>query len=109
MFENLLLIQLICVLLTDVAGVPDDMLEPLVKKLTGAKVGRLPDRPFKCSLCQCFWIGLIYLLVTGNFTIVNFTLLLTVACLTPITVLLWFFITDFIKKMIGVLYDYFNL
>lgn len=109
MFEQLLLIQLICVLITDVAGAPEDMLEPLVKKLTGSKVGKLADRPWKCSLCQTFWTGLIYLLVTGNFTLVNFTLVLLVACLTPVTVMMWFFANDFLKKMINVIYDYFNL
>lgn len=108
MFENLLLIQLICVLITDVAGAPDDFLLPLFKRITGSKIGYLP-KPWSCSLCQTFWIGLAYLLFTGNFTLVNFTLLLVIACLTPVTVMLWFFCNDFLKKMIDTIYDYFHL
>lgn len=108
MFEQLLLIQLICVLLIDVAGVPEDFLTPIVKRLTGAKIGTI-GKPFSCSLCMTFWTGLIFLLATGNFTLVNFTLVILVACLTPVTVMLWFFANDFLKKMIDTIYDYFNL
>lgn len=107
MFE-LFLIQVLCVLLIDVAGVPEDFLTPIVKRLTGAKIGTI-GKPFSCSLCMTFWTGLVYLLVTGNFTLVNFTVLLVLACLTPVTLLVWHFAVDLFTKMISTVYDYFNL
>ena len=108
MFETLLLIQLICVLVTDVAGAPEDMLLPLFKKITGSKIGYLP-KPWSCSTCQTFWIGLIYLLFTHQVTVPSIALLLTVACLTNLTLSLWHFAVDFINKIISTIYDYLNL
>ena len=39
---------------------------------------------FVCSLCQTWWSGLIYLVATGNLSLLNVALLLAVACFTPI-------------------------
>lgn len=108
MIFDLFLIQVICVLLIDVAGVPEDFLTPIFRWVTGSKVGTV-GKPFSCSLCSSFWIGALYLLITGNFTLVNFAILMVLACLTPLTAMVWFFINDFIKKMINTVYDYFNL
>lgn len=108
MFETLLLIQVFCVLLTDVAGAPDEFLLPLFKRITGTKIGYLP-KPWSCSLCQTWWLGLLYLLLTHQVTVPSITLLLLVACLTPLTLALYHLVVDFIMKMINALYDYFNL
>jgi hypothetical protein len=107
MLGTLLLIQLICVLVTDVAGAPEDMLMPLIRKIT--KVGTLRDKPWNCSLCQCWWLSLIYLIFTHQLSIASIALSLALACLTPLTLALWHLANDFIMKMINTIYDYFHL
>ena len=108
MIHNLILIQFICVMLVDVTGVIEDMLTPIVRWLTGSKIGTV-GKPFSCSLCMTFWTGLIYLLCTGNFTIVNFTVLLLLACLTPVTLMVYHLVVDLFTRMVESIYNYFQL
>ncbi len=108
MIQNLILIQIICVLLVDVTGVIDDMLTPIVRWLSGTKIGTI-GKPFSCSLCMTFWTGLIFLLVTGNFTLVNFTLVILLACLTPVTLLVYHLVVDLFTRMVESIYNYFQL
>lgn len=108
MFWDLMLIQLSCVLVTDVAGAVEGILEPLVKKVTGARVGKL-GKPFNCSLCQTFWLGLLYLILTHQLGIASFALLLAVSCTARVTLALYHLCEDFVLKMVDVLYDYFKL
>ena len=105
---HLILIQIICVLLVDVTGVIEDMLTPIVRWLSGTKIGTI-GKPFSCSLCCTFWTGLIYLLCTGNFTIVNFTVLLLLACLTPVTLMVYHLAVDLFTRMVESIYNYFQL
>ena len=107
-FEALLTIQVIMTMLIDVTGVVDHLFTPLAKRITGAKVGRIGP-PLSCSLCMTFWTGLVWLLITGHFGLVNLMLLLLLACTTRITLSLFHLVTDFIEKMVGTIYDFFNL
>ena len=95
-------------MLVDVTGVIEDMLTPIVRWLTGSKIGTV-GKPFSCSLCMTFWTGLIYLLCTGNFTIVNFTVLLLLACLTPVTLMVYHLVVDLFTRMVESIYNYFQL
>lgn len=108
MIWNLILIQFICVMLVDVTGVVEDLITPIVRWLTGSKIGQI-GKPFSCSLCMTFWTGLIYLLCTGNFTIVNFTVVLLLACLTPVTLMLYHLAVDLFTRMVESIYNYFQL
>lgn len=108
MIQNLILIQIICVLLVDVTGVIEDMLTPIVRWLSGTKIGTI-GKPFSCSLCMTFWTGLIFLLATGNFTLVNFTLVILFACLTPVTLTLYHLVVDLFTRMVESIYNYFQL
>lgn len=108
MIWNLILIQFICVMLVDVTGVVEDLITPIVRWLTGSKIGQI-GKPFSCSLCSTFWTGLIYLLCTGNFTIVNFTVVLLLACLTPVTLMLYHLAVDLFTRMVESIYNYFQL
>lgn len=107
MIETLFFIQVILVLITDISGFPEDGLKPLFKKLTGG-VGEL-SKLFTCSFCQMNWVGLAYLIVTGQFSFAAYALVLLLAFMTPVTGSLLYLVRDFIQKMITTLYDYFNL
>ena len=108
MYGDIALISLICVLVIDVAGAVEDMVTPLVKWITGAKVGTI-GKPLGCSTCMSWWLGLLYLIITHNLGLLPIAYLLTVACLTPVTLTLFHLIEDLVMKMVETLYKIFNL
>ena len=107
MIETLIFIQIIIVLITDISGFPEDGLKPLFKRLTGG-VGE-PSKLFTCSFCQTNWVGLIFLITTGQLTFASYALVLFLAFMTPVTGSLLYLVRDFFHKMITTLYDFFGL
>ena len=65
--------------------------------------------PFDCSLCMTFWTGLLYLILTHSFTVLNIAILLCFAWLTPIIKDLFTLIKDIIIKLVDLIYKTFNL
>lgn len=106
MFEALILISVIVVVITDLSGFVDDGLTPLFRRWFG--IGT-PSKIFTCSLCQTHWLGLLYLLVTGQWTLASYALLLVIAFLTPVTGSILWFIRDFLQRMIDAVSNYFGL
>lgn len=80
---NLILIQLIIVFIIDLSGFIEDGIEPMLAKLFHKPKVRL-KKPWSCSLCLTTWIGLIYILIKGCFTIPMIGYVLLLAYLTPI-------------------------
>ncbi len=107
MFLDLLLIQVILVIITDLSGFPEDGIKPLLRRITGSP-GE-PSKIFTCSLCQTHWAGLIYLLVTGNLTFLNYALVLFLAFMTPVTGSLLYLVRDFLSRIIESISNYFGL
>ena len=64
-----------------------------------------PLKPFDCSLCSTFWIGLIYLLLTKSFTIPYIGYVALLAYLTPVIKDILFFIKDILTKAINTIYN----
>lgn len=104
----LFLLQFICVCIIDVTGAVDDMLTPLLRRLTGSKVGHI-GKPFNCSTCMTFWTGVIYILCKGAFTIPNLAYVLALAVLTPITYLLICTVKDAATKIIEWIYNFLQI
>lgn len=107
MLLNLLLISVILVIITDLSGFPEDGLKPLFRRITGS-IGE-PSKIFTCSLCQTHWAGLIYLIVTGNLTFLNYAFVLFLAFMTPVTGSLLYLIRDFFQRIIESISNYFGL
>ena len=63
---NVIFIQIIVCYIIDLSGVIQSMEEGLSKLL---KFKCVIPRPFSCSLCSGWWIKLIYLIITHNFTL----------------------------------------
>ena len=89
---TLILIQIITVNLIDLSGIVDTIKHFLWKKYV--KTGdyhNLNLKPFSCSYCMNHHIAVIYLLIIGKFTFINYTVVLILSLLTPITgdLLLW--------------------
>lgn len=107
-YLTLFFIQVILVIITDYSGWTEDLLLPMVKRITGARVGHL-SKIFTCSFCQMNWIGLIFLIVVGAFTFGNYLYVLLLAVLTPIVLSVIHLILDFINNLINAIYTYFQL
>lgn len=67
MVINLLLVNLILIYCIDISGFIQEF-ESILAKWLNVKEITIP-KPFSCSTCMTFWIGLIYLLIVNNFTL----------------------------------------
>ena len=87
MIIELILIQLIIVFIIDLSGVVDSIKLFISKHLTKNKIvtTNFSLKPFDCSLCSTWWIGLIYLLICHSFTIPYIALVALLSYLTPLS------------------------
>lgn len=108
MILELLAIQIIATLVIDYTGAVDDMLTPLVRWITGSRVGTI-GKPFSCSTCTCFWASLIYLLITGQFGWWSLVLTLVFACTTDLTLALFLLLKDAFGTLVETISKIFNL
>lgn len=69
--------------------------KPLIKLLT-------------CSLCQTFWVGIIYLLINQQFTIINLSYVALLAFLTPITKDILFLVREAFNNLLNLIYKLFE-
>lgn len=104
---NLLLIACIIVFIIDISGFVDEIVKRIYDKYI--KVGDyhtlLPKlKPFTCSLCSTFWIGLIYLLITSQFNILMIGYVCLLAFLTPIIGDIFIMVKDALNKIINLIY-----
>jgi hypothetical protein len=77
---NLLLIAVIIVNLIDLSGFIDEIEKGLSKWL---HINAHIPKPFSCSYCLTHWVGLIYLIASGQITLANYAILLVICFLTP--------------------------
>ena len=78
MIWNLLMISFIICFIVDISGIIESIESALSKWLKGK--AQIP-KPFNCSLCMTFWVGLIYVMCI-NCTLVNVLLVCVVSALT---------------------------
>lgn len=68
MILELLMIAIIICFVIDISGIIESI-EWYLGKWLGGKV--IIPKPFSCSLCMCFWMGLLWLVVQSQFTLFN--------------------------------------
>ena len=69
---QILMIDVIICFIIDISGIIDTFKGWLWKWLFKDKTYReYRLKPFDCSMCSCFWVGLIWLVVQSNFTLFN--------------------------------------
>ena len=87
MIIELILIQLIIVFIIDLSGAVESLKLFISKILTKGKIQttNFDLKPFTCSLCSTWWIGLIYLLICHSFTIPYIALVALLSFLTPLS------------------------
>ena len=102
---ELLIITAIIVFVVDLSGI----ILVLKKKLWKTLYGIIPFKedwslkPFDCSLCMTFWIGLIYLIITGSVTIPFIGYVCLLSFLTPIIQEMLLTIKDLLIRLIRIL------
>lgn len=77
---NIFLIAVCCVIVIDVLQFPESI-QPLLSTLFGFKVKI--GKPFSCSTCMTWWVGLAYMLIAGGLSLSNIALLLLISASTP--------------------------
>lgn len=109
-YINILLIAVIVVCIVDISGFIDTLKSALNKLLTKGKFSNsnYTLKPFDCSLCMTFWIGLIYLIINNQLTLLNVSILLLIAVSTPIINDTIRLIQDLITKIINTIYRKIN-
>lgn len=78
---NLILIAVCSVVVIDLSGFIDEA-EQILSRRMGIKA-HIP-KPFSCSLCTTHWIGLIWLICSGRWTMGYYAITLILAFLTPV-------------------------
>lgn len=66
---DVLLISVIVSFVIDVSGAVDSLKRFLWRWLKTGEYREFSLKPIDCSLCSTFWIGLIYLFITKEFTL----------------------------------------
>ena len=65
-YVSLLLLAILVVYVVDLSGFADT-LRAWASTWIGRKVARI--KPFDCSLCMTWWVGIIYAAIAGQFTL----------------------------------------
>lgn len=66
-YIDLLLIAAITIYIVDLSGFTESWRSALTRWLKAKELK--PIRPFDCSLCMTWWVGIIYALCTGNLSL----------------------------------------
>lgn len=77
MIIDMLMITVIVVYIVDLSGFIDSLKRGIWRWLRGdVKYRDFDLKPFDCSLCSTWWTGLIYIIVTGEFTLINIVIVI---------------------------------
>lgn len=103
MIINLLWITVLVVFLIDLSGIVDSI-KPVLWKWLYKGLPYNPEwriKPWDCSLCSTWWLGIIYLLCTGLFTWFNLMLVGLLAFFTPVIKDLLIVVKELIIKVLN--------
>lgn len=96
---NLLLIGIIIVFCIDYSGFIEEM-EILITKLLKSPIKYHIPKPFSCSTCLSFWLGIVYLILTKHFTVIYLAVVVLISALTPELLQLIHFVKGLISRII---------
>lgn len=107
-FANLILIGFISVFVVDYSGFIDEAGKILTKVLKSKIPLHIP-KPFSCSLCTSFWLGLIYLLCVHQFTLLNIAGVIVVSAFTPEILAFIYFMKDLYNYIMDGISKFLNM
>lgn len=97
---DLILLTSVTVFVVDLSGFTDTWLS-FLSHYKGKRIVEL--KPFSCSLCMTWWVGLAYLLITGHFTLPFIALVALLSFLTSPIAQLLTFVREGLNKIINLL------
>lgn len=108
----LLLITLAMVMVIDMTDFVDSVKRG-IWRWTFGKNGRayhdFPFKPFECSLCMSFWLGLGYLIIWGEWTLPLMVLQLFLSVMTPVFKDILILVKAFAQKIIDTVFEWYDL
>lgn len=109
MYLNIFLLTLLIVFIIDTTDFYETVSTAIIKALTHGKL-KQPKyiKPFSCSLCLSWWVGLVYVCIAG-FSITAVAYVALMAFLTPIFRDLLYFVRDLFTEVIDELREYFKI
>jgi hypothetical protein len=107
---ELFIIAVIIVFIIDLSGALDSFKHSIWKRLFKGIPYKEDWRlkPLDCSLCMTWWIGLIYILITSQFSILMVGYIALLAFMTPIIKDIMILLKDASTKLIDVIYKLIN-
>ena len=103
---NLILIAAIVVFIVDISGAVDSLKSGLKWILTKGKMKNSDYqlKPLDCSLCMTFWSGIIYILITNNFTLPYLAFVCLLACFSGVIKTSILLVEDILIKITQLIY-----
>ena len=107
MILDLIYIAIILVFIIDYSGVITSIEDFASRTAShaGRKIHIRIPRPFSCSLCSMWWSGLIYIILTGNFSFKSLAIVALISASTIIIADIMDFIRDLALTIISKLRD----
>ena len=105
-YTGLLLITVVVVNLVDLSGFVDTV-KHWIWDFTYKKKREYRNfdfRPFQCSYCMTHHVGVIYLLIVGELSLLTYAFLLWLCLMTPVIKDILMLIKAFCSKIIDVIY-----
>lgn len=104
---NIFLINLICIIIIDQAKFPDEIKKIIAKWVSNGKREDVDYslKPLDCSLCSTFWLSIIYLIISGNLSLLTIAISLLISNFSKITNDFITLIMDILTKIIYKIYD----
>lgn len=110
MIFDIICILLITVIITDQLHFFEEFSSSVKSILTRGKFkSPIKFKLWICSSCQVHWLSLIYLICTGNFTIVNYTIILILSWTTPLINSIFTLLKNIFLKIINTIANKFDL
>lgn len=83
-YLNVLFITLIFVIGLDVLHFWDNLSKIISGIITRGKVHKVfCEKPCGCSTCMSFWTNILYMFISGHFSILNVLIIIVLAMFTP--------------------------
>lgn len=105
---DLFMISVIISFIIDLSGIVDSFKRLIVVKLLKFNNANISLKPFDCSLCMTFWVGLAYLIAFKSFTLPFILVVCLMAYMADITTLILMAVKDLIGKIINSMLEYAN-
>lgn len=100
-YLNCLLITVIFVIISDKLHFWDNFSPIIAKLLTGGvKKTPIQSKIMTCSTCQSWWMNLLYIVITGHFSIFMVAYILFLSYMAPVISDVLELLTETIKKII---------